>query len=169
MIELSLDLTQGGTVNSLKLPASGNLEYISADSDYSFGELRGFFYKEGRFRTSKENAARVVDFIDTPFLQSVTIEGEIAGNKFQQRYTIRENDPKIDCNLKIFWNGNPGIGEYRQENWRDDRRGFNDDRYKLCYLMPTSFDQKRLHRDAPFDVCESNQEANYYAGRPSPG
>lgn len=162
VIELSLDLTQGGTVNSLKLPASGNLEYISADSDYSFGELRGFFYKEGRFRSSKENVARVVDFIDTPLLQSVTIEGEIAGNKFQQRYTIRENDPKIDCNLKIFWNGNPGIGEYRQENWRDDRRGFNDDRYKLCYLMPTSFDQKRLHKDAPFDVCESDQEANYY-------
>ena len=161
-IELSLDLTRGGIVSRLILPSAGNLEYISADSDYSFGELRGFFYEEGKYRSSKENAARVVDFIDTPLLQSVTIEGEIAGHRFRQTYTIRENHPKVDCNLKIFWSGNPGIGEYRQENWRDDRRGFNDDRYKLCYLMPTSFDQKRMHKAAPFDVCESDREANYY-------
>lgn len=163
VIELSLDLANGGTVNSLKLPQEGNLEYISgSDSDFSFGELRGYFYKENKFRSSKESKARVIEFIDNPYMQSVTVEGEIAGNVFQKRYTIYEGSSKIKCNLKIFWEGNPGIGEFRQENWRDDRRGFTDDRYKLCYLMPTSFNQNRLHKDAPFDVCESDVEANYY-------
>lgn len=161
-IELCLDLNHGGTVSSLRLPSSANLEFISETGDYSFGELRGLFYNEGKFHSSKENKARVVGFSDTPLKKSVTIEGEIAGNVFQQTYTIYDGSPKIDCNLKIFWNGNPGIGEYKQENWRDDRRGFCDDRYKLCYLMPTSFSQNRVYRDAPFDVCGGNNEANYY-------
>ena len=160
---MCLDLTNGGTINSLRLLSQGDCEFVAGnDSGYSFGELRGFFYDEGKFRSSKENEARVIDVTETPLMKSVTIEGEIAGNIFHQTYTIHEGSPKIDCILKIFWNGNPGIGEFRQENWRDDRRGFHDDRYKLCYLMPTAFDQNCLHKDAPFDVCECGREANYY-------
>lgn len=163
VIELVLDMTKGGTVKSLKLPRKGNPDFVEeGDSEYSFGELRGFFYDEDRYRSSKEARARIVKQIDTPFLKSVTIEGEIAGNIFRQTYTIREGQEKIDCNLKIFWNGNPGIGEFRQQKWNEDRRGYNDDRFKLCYLMPTSFPQERLLKDAPFDVCESLKEANYY-------
>ncbi len=162
-VELCLDLTNGGTVSSLKLISQGSREFVAGnESGYSFGELRGFFYDEGKYRSSKEKEARVIDVTETPVMKSVTIEGEIAGNIFHQTYTIHEGSNKIDCNLKIFWNGNPGIGEFRQKNWRDDRRGFHDDRYKLCYLLPTSFGQNRLRKDAPFDVCECGSEANYY-------
>lgn len=58
----------------------------------------------------------------------------------------------------------PGIGEYRQSGkvWRETRRAWCDDRYKLNIFFPTSLQEARLWKDAPFDVCESRQDSTWY-------
>jgi len=163
-VRLEFDLAKGGTVKSLFLKSNGGgREMAPADTcTFALGELRGFFYDEGRFRSSAETAARVVAHECTPLRQSLTIEGSIAGHPFTQTYTLNAGSPRVDCSLRIDWQGNPGIGEYRERHWNHDRRGFCDDRYKLCLLLPTSFDADRLWKDAPFDVCESNQESTFF-------
>lgn len=162
-VRLELDLGKGGTVKSLILKGAGAREYAPADtSTFAMGELRGFFYDEGRFRSSAEKPARIVSRTDNPLRSSITIGGEIAGHPFTQTYTIAEGSPRVDCALHIDWQGNPGIGEYKERHWNNDRRGFCDDRYKLCLLLPTSFSADRLWKDAPFDVCESKQESTFF-------
>ena len=160
---LEIDLCNGGTVKSLKLKDGAGREYAPADtSRFALCELRGFFYEEGRFRSSTETPAKIIAQETTPLMQSVTIAGEIAGHPFTQTYRLTEGNARIDCSLHIDWKGNPGIGEYREKNWHSDRRGFCDDRYKLCLLMPTSFDGVRLWKDAPFDSYETGETSNVF-------
>ena len=162
-ILLVIDLCNGGTVKSLKLKRAGGREYAPADtSTFAMCELRGYFYDEGRFRSSAESPAKIVAQESTPLMQSVTIAGEIAGHPFTQTYRLASGSNRVDCSLHIDWQGNPGIGEYREKKWNHDRRGFCDDRYKLCLLLPTSFDGSRLWKDAPFDSYETALTSNVF-------
>lgn len=162
-IRLTFNLNRGGTISSMQLINAPGVEFAPSDTAlFSLGELRGFFYDEGNFRSSTETRARIADLNRTPLGESITLEGEIAGNPFRQTYTLVRGSNRIDCSLRIDWQGNPGIGEYREEHWNDDRRAFCDDRYKLCLLLPTSFDQPHLWKDAPFDVCESQQASTFF-------
>ncbi|MDE6153319.1 MAG: alpha-mannosidase [Muribaculaceae bacterium] len=161
-VKLVIDLANGGTVKSMILKESG-FEYAPADTSVRrLCELRGFFYDEERFRSSAESAARVVAAERNGLASSLTVAGEIAGHPFELTYSLAAGSPRVDCNLKIDWKGNPGIGEYREQHWNHDRRAFCDDRYKLCLLLPTSFNAERLWKDAPFDVCESRQESTFF-------
>jgi len=163
LIRLEIDLTKGGTIKSLKLKEGDNLEFAPADTcGRSLCELRGFFYSEGRFRSSAEKPARIISSVSNDLINSMTVAGEIAGHPFELTYSLTAGSPRIDCSLRIDWKGNPGIGEYREKNWNHDRRAFCDDRYKLCLLLPTSFNADRLWKDAPFDVCESKQESTVF-------
>ncbi|MDE6528467.1 MAG: alpha-mannosidase, partial [Muribaculaceae bacterium] len=129
---------------------------------YAMGEMRGFFYDEGRFRSSAETPARVVAHSIVPGLEILTLEGSIAGYPFTQTLTLAAGSTRIDYDVHIGWNGNPGIGEYREKHWNHDRRGFCDDRYKLCVLFPTSFTADKLYKDAPFDVCLSRNDDTFF-------
>ncbi len=175
-VRLIFDLGRGGTVKSLILKderrkdgktkdKSGvdGMEYAAAEGDYAMGELRGYFYDEDCFRSSTETPARVTAVTDSPLGKSVTIEGEIAGHPFTQTYAIASGSSRVDCDLRIDWQGNPGIGEYKERHWNHDRRAFCDDRYKLLVLFPTSFAQSALTKDAPFDVCRSRNENTFFS------
>lgn len=162
-IRLELNLLKGGTVKSLQLKHAGAREFAPSDTcRFAMGELRGFFYDEGRFISSAESAASIVSYDSNPLRQSVTIAGHIDKHPFIQTYTLKAGSRRVDCSLHIDWQGNPGIGEYREKKWNSDRRGFCDDRYKLCLLLPTSFGADRLWKDAPFDVCESRQGSSFF-------
>lgn len=162
-IMLEINLRNGGTVKSLKLKGKEGYEYAPADtSRFSLCELRGFFYEEGRFRSSTETPARIIAYEQTPLAQSVTVAGEIGGHPFLQTYRLAKGSARVDCSLHIDWQGNPGIGEYRETNWKSDRRGFCDDRYKLCLLLPASFKGERLLKDAPFDSYETTYSSNVF-------
>lgn len=162
-VRLVIDLANGGAVASMMLKEGDGVEFApDMHNDRKLCELRGFFYDEGRFRSSTESPARVIACDDNGLTSSLTVEGDIAGNPYRLTYSLVAGSPRVDCNLLIDWQGNPGIGEYREKHWRDDRRAYCDDRYKLCLLMPTSFDASRLWKDAPFDVCESHQESSYF-------
>ncbi|MDE6403796.1 MAG: alpha-mannosidase [Muribaculaceae bacterium] len=162
-LRVALDLAHGGVIKSLILKDENNREFAPADtSRYSLCELRGFFYDEGRFRSSAETSARVVDYDSDPLVNRITVEGEIAGTPYRLTYSLPAGSRRVDCALTIDWKENRGIGEYREKHWNHDRRAFCDDRYKLCLLLPVSFEAERLWKDAPFDVCESAQESTFF-------
>lgn len=64
--------------------------------------------------------------------------------------------------MTVDWKKNIGIGEYKEERWRDNRRAYCDDRFKLSVLFPTDLHSPRVYKDAPFDVCESKLTDTFF-------
>lgn len=163
MYKIVFDLQKGGTIKSLIVKNNGNKEYVKKNSEYLFGEIRGYFYAEKRFRSSRENRAKVTLVKDNQFEMSVLIQGEIASNPFSQVITIEKGQERIDFDLKIDWKHNVGIGEYKQQdNWQENRRAFCDDRFKLNVLFPVDLNSPKLYKNAPFDVCESKLDNTFF-------
>ncbi|HIZ00891.1 MAG TPA: alpha-mannosidase [Candidatus Bacteroides merdipullorum] len=153
--KITFDLTKGGVIKSLIAKKEGGKEFVSNDSGYSWGELRGFFYEEGRFRSSTESPAVLSVLRDNEFEKSVQVKGQIAGHPFAQTVTLKAGSRRIDCRLQIDWRGNVGIGEYKETKWRDNRRAYCDARYKLNLLFPADLKEATIYKNAPFDVCRS--------------
>lgn len=161
-VRVEINTTNGGYINSLVLKDVG-MEYApESSSEHSLCELRGYFYDENRFRSSKESKVRRVTSQNIGPVKRVAVESEIAGHPFELIYTLKDGSTRIDCELEIDWKRNVGIGEYREMSWQSDRRAFSDDRYKLCLLLPTSFGADRLWKEAPFDVFESKQDSTFF-------
>jgi alpha-mannosidase len=156
---IEIDAARGGTISSLRVKG----REFTEQGEFSFGELRGHFYDEGRFRSSTEAVARVTLTEDNPLRKTALIEGEIAGHPFTQTITIRKGDRKIDFALKIDWRENVGIGEFRQTDaYKSNRRAFYDDRFKLNVLFPVALESPTLHKDAPFDVAKSELDNTFF-------
>lgn len=163
LYKIVFDLQKGGTIKSLIVKNNNNKEYAKKDSEYLLGEIRGYFYDEKRFHSSKENRAKITLMKDNLFETAVLIEGEIASHPFRQTVTIGKGQERIDFDLEIDWKHNVGIGEYKQQNsWQDNRRAFCDDRFKLNVLFPVDFNSTKLYKNAPFDVCESRLENTFF-------
>lgn len=163
MYKIVFDLQKGGTIKSLIVKDNNNKDYVKKDSEYLLGEIRGYFYDEKRFHSSKENRAKVIFLKDNQFETSILIEGKIASHPFSQVVTIGKGQERIDFDLRIDWKHNVGIGEYKQQNtWQDNRRAFCDDRFKLNVLFPVDLNSPKLYKNAPFDVCESRLENTFF-------
>ena len=163
---------------------------VENGDEVAFGALRGYFYDQERWCSSTEEKVNcTVEGDGTPCM-TIVLEGAIAGSPFTQTYTLLGGERCIDCRLKVDWkmtsalpapsrdgrpeNGGrrresmqpqgPGIGEYRQSGrqWRETRRAWCDDRYKLNLFFPVHLDDACLWKDAPFDVCESRQDSTWY-------
>lgn len=59
MYKVVFDLSKGGVIKSLIAKKEGNKEFARKTGEYFLGELRGFFYEEGKFRSSTEAPARL--------------------------------------------------------------------------------------------------------------
>lgn len=161
LVTMTLDLQHGGVVESLLCDGE---EYAAREGDRRLGELRGWFYDEHAFRSSAEEEATYAVHADDPLTCCVEIRGNVAGSPFSLRYTLRQGCPRVDGELTIRWDGKPGIGEYRQSSrdWKKPRRAFCDDRYKLNLLLPTAFDVDDVWKNAPFDVCHSQNDSTFF-------
>jgi alpha-mannosidase len=158
-----LDSSKGGIIKSLIAKKEGNKEYADKDNKFGLGELRGNFYDEGKFRSTIEFPAKITVLEDNHLIKKVKIEGEIASHPFTQIITLTAGQKRIDFDLTVNWKNNAGIGEYRQyKNWRDNRRAFTDDRFKLNVLFPVALSSSGLYKNAPFDVCESKLENTFF-------
>lgn len=162
MYRITFDLSKGGTIKSLVAKKEGGKEFAEATGEYALGELRGYFYEEGKFRSSVETPARLTVLRDNEWEKKVKIEGEIASHPFEQIITLARGERRIDFNLLINWKENVGIGEYKEQNWRDNRRGYCDDRFKLSVLFPVNLPDACIYKNAPFDVCESKLENTFF-------
>lgn len=136
LYKIVFDLSKGGTIKSLIAKQEGNKEFAKQTGEYALGELRGHFFEEGKFRSSTETPAKLTVLRDNVYEKKVKIEGEIASHPFTQIVTLTQGDKRIDFELTVDWKGNVGIGEYKEKNWRDNRRAYCDDRYKLSVLFP---------------------------------
>lgn len=164
LYKITFDLSRGGIISSLVAKTVENKEFVDQKSDFGFGELRGFFYDEEKFRSNTESRAKVNVTEKTPGKISVEIKGEIAGHPSSQFVTLRQGQKKIDCRLKIDWKGNPGIGEYKaKDTWASNRRPSYDDRYKLLLLLPAEIGAQQVYKNAPFDVCKSKLDNTFYS------
>ena len=163
LYRITFDISKGGTIKSLIHKEADNRELADPAQPFAFGEIRGFFYEDEQFYSSVEHPVRISILHDQTIEKSIKIEGYIHKHPFTQVVTLSGNQKTIDFSLKIHWIDNPGIGEYRQgDNWRDNRRAFYDDRYKLRILFPALLDSPVLYKNAPFDVCESRLENTFF-------
>lgn len=164
MYRLVIDPARGGVITSLIAKREGGKEFADPKSPYALGELRGYFYDYGKFRSSTEAPATVVVLRDNELEKSLRISGSVASHPFTQTITLRAGDRKIDFDLTIDWQHDVGIGEFRQtDGFNANRRAFYDDRYKLNVLFPLALEKPSVTKDAPFDVCRSKLEQTHFS------
>lgn len=152
---------EGGIITSLR--TRDGREYADRSSGAALGELRGWFQKEGCFRSSTETPATVSVSQAKGLRTVVTVRGRIADVPFTQIVTLEEGNPRIDFDLQIDWEKNVGVGKFAQRDaYRARKRAFYDSRYHLNVLFPVSLETPALYKEAPFDVCESALDNTYF-------
>ncbi len=166
LYKIIIDPAEGGIIRSLVARSMGNREFVDQQNERGFNELRGNFYNDGGFRSSRDNPATVEIVENGPARVKLAIRGTIAGHPFTQWLTLVQGQRRIDLSVKIDWQGNPGIGnayaQDRQWDPKDYRKAFYDDRDKLLVLFPTNLVSQKLYKDAPFDVTESNLTNTFF-------
>ena len=162
LYKIVFDLSKGGIIKNLIVKKEGNKDFAMQTGEYALGELRGYFYEEGKFRSSTESSARMTVVRDNMYETKVMLEGEIASHPFIQFITLKKGEKRIDFDLTINWKQNVGIGEYEEHTWRDNRRAYCDDRFKLSVLFPIELRNPSIYKNAPFDVCESKLNDTFF-------
>ncbi len=161
LYRMVIDPRRGGSIESLEAKKLGNKQF-AANKDYRFGELSGYFRQGGR-QSSCDAPARVTVLRDDALGVCLRIDGSITSHPFTQTVTLARGERAIRFSLKISWRGNPAIGEQPAgEKWAQGRTGFYDSRYKLNVLFPTLPGADIVYRDAPFDVCRSDNGDTFF-------
>ncbi|MDR1720344.1 MAG: hypothetical protein LBR67_09555 [Dysgonamonadaceae bacterium] len=159
----TFDADKGGAITGL-LDKKHHRRQLVANGK-TLNNLRGYFYQEGQFRGSADQNATVTIEDDGALFIRVKVENRIAENTSLQRITFYKKHPRIDFELRIDWNSQPGIGAYDQsDNYKAEERkkAFYNDEYKLQLLFPFDGLGDRLYKNAPFDVCASQSENTIY-------
>jgi alpha-mannosidase len=159
-----LDPVKGGTITSLVDKRSDYRELV--EDEKSLNNLRGYFFHDEQFQQGSDLQAKVNVVEDGELFIKVKVENEIAGNEYKQVIFFAKNSPRIDFELFIDWNGQPGIGEFdnsKNYNARDRRKAFYNDGYKLHLQFPFKNLGGKLFKNAPFDVCESRLDNTLYS------
>ncbi|MFV0420198.1 MAG: glycoside hydrolase family 38 C-terminal domain-containing protein [Dysgonomonas sp.] len=163
MYKIIISARKGGSIKSLIAKNEGNKEYIDNTNEYSFGELRGYFYEDEKYYSTADFPAKVTILEENNLRTILKIEGKISSHSYTQIITLNGGQKRIDFDVTINWVNNVGIGEYKQgPNWRDNRRAFTDDRFKLNVMFPVNLPSAKLYKNAPFDVCESNHKNTFF-------
>ncbi|MGI6242237.1 MAG: glycoside hydrolase family 38 C-terminal domain-containing protein [Prevotella sp.] len=162
LYRLTFDLNHGGTLKSLIDKQSGK-DFIDTNNDnYHFGELRGYFPEIGGFSSSTASPVKASLTACGTLFTSLELQGIINGTLFTKTVTLQRDSKIIDCKLHIDWQNDVRIGENVKVVRNSSRTGFYDTRYKLNLLFPTNMKATQLSKDAPFDVCESRQDNNFF-------
>lgn len=158
---LVFDLKRGGILTSL-YDKQQRREMVDQKSSFAFGELRGYFERYARFCSSVESEAQLTVMTDNAYVQRFSITGKIAGNQFEQIYTLKADEPIIDVELTIDWDRNLQIGNHFKRSKDDKTVAFYNTKYALNLILPASIHQPRLWKNAPFDVCESHADSTFF-------
>ena len=161
---VTFDSSNGGAITSLIDKKNGNKQLV--EEGVFLNNLKGFFYDEGVFHQGADKAAKVTIVEDGELFIKVKVENEIANQKYRQLITLNKTNPRIDFELVIDWNAQPGIGAYSQyENYdaKERAKAFYNDDYKLHLEFHLKDLGGKLYKDAPFDVCESQLTNTLYS------
>ncbi|MDR2920442.1 MAG: alpha-mannosidase [Tannerella sp.] len=161
--KIVLEPSKGGIIESLVAKKQENKEYVDKDNKFFLGELRGYFYDEGKFNSTTDSPAKITVLESNHLVTKVKIEGDIASHPFTQIITLTAGQSAIDFDLTVDWKENVGIGEYRQgENWRNNRRAYTNDRFKLNVMFPVDLPSASIYKNAPFDICDSKLDNTFF-------
>lgn len=165
LYKITVDPKKGGVITSLIAKKIDNKEFVDQNSDRKFNELRGNFYKKGRFYSSTEKSAKVEILENGSELIKVAVHGNISDNPFVQTITLVTGQERIDLDIKIDWKQNEGIGEFEETKYEPTnlKKAFYNDQYKLLSLFPLNLKNQKVYKNAPFDVLESKLDNTFYS------
>ena len=156
---------RGGTITSLIDKKHGDRQLV--ETGKALNDLRGYFYEEGQFHAGTESNAKVSVVEDGLMFTRIKVENQIAGQHYDQLITFNKQSSRIDFELNIDWNSQPGIGAYDQRNnykAEEREKAFYNDKYKLHLEFPLKgFGDNKLYKNAPFDICESQLKNTLYS------
>ncbi len=155
--------SQGGSITSLIAKKMNNIQLV--DKGKGLNNLGGYFYDEQKYISTYDNDVRVSIVECGPLLIRLKVEGNLAGNPYIQHITFYDQKPRIDFDLHIDWQNQPGIGAYSQKhNYKAEewKKAFYNDKYKLQVRFPLKGLGSRVFKNAPFDVCESQLDDTYF-------
>ncbi len=164
LYRIHIDKAKGGTIKSLVAKSLGAKEFVDIWSERGFNELRGNFYKKGGFHSNTDKPATIKVIENGPYLISVKIESEIAGNPVSQVISLSQGQQLINCQLQIDWKQNEGIGEFEETNYQatTPQKAFYNDQFKLLTLFPLALKKQIVFKDAPFDVTKSKLKDTFF-------
>ncbi|WP_154647890.1 glycoside hydrolase family 38 C-terminal domain-containing protein [Pedobacter arcticus] len=165
LYKLVIDSKRGGIIKNLIAKNMNNKDFVDNLSDRGFNELRGYFYNKGGYHSSGDKSVEIAIVENGPARISLSITGEIAGEKFQQLITMDQGQERIDFKLNIDWKSNQGIGAYKENNYQDaeHKKAFYNDKYKLLTLFPLNLKGQKVFKNAPFDVTESKLKNTFFS------
>ncbi|MEO3406745.1 glycoside hydrolase family 38 C-terminal domain-containing protein [Mucilaginibacter sp. CAU 1740] len=161
-----IDPQHGGIIKSMVAKSIGDREFVDKANKLAFNELRGNFYNDGGFKSSKDNPVKVELLENGPLAIKVALHGTINGSTYTQVLSLKQGEPRIDIDLNIDWQGNPGIGEGIKPGtykWELPAKPFYDDRNKLLALFSLNLKHQKVYKNAPFDVTESKLSNTFYS------
>ncbi|MDR0792292.1 MAG: glycosyl hydrolase [Chitinophagaceae bacterium] len=161
--KIIIDPVRGGIIKHLIAKKLNNKDFVDTADNFAFNEIRGNFYKNGGFRSNKENGAEIKILENGPLRIALQIKNTIAGQPYTQTIALQQGRAVIDFDLKFNWEGNPGIGAYSN---RDDlsarKKDFYNDSSKLLVLFPLMLKGQQVYKDAPFDICKSKLTDTFF-------
>lgn len=163
---LTVDPANGGVITSLIAKKMGNKEMVDKKHARGFNELRGYFYNDSAWRSSMDTAAAIWVTKTGKEKVSMEIKGHIAGHPFTQTITLTNGQRRINMQVHIDWQGNPGIGAWSQATGytaEEPRKAFYNDSCKLQVLFPVNIQHQHVSKDAPYDVTESRLPNTFFS------
>ncbi|SCB98613.1 alpha-mannosidase [Chitinophaga costaii] len=165
LYQVVIDPAKGGIITSLVDKRAGSKELVDAASSRGFNEMRGYFYHDSAWHSSMDTAATVTVLEDGVGKTTVQVKGFIGPHPFTQLITLASGQPRIDLQVTIDWQGNPGIGAYSQDKGyqaESPQKAFYNDSCKLLVLFPANLQQQQVHKDAPYDVTTSRLSNTFF-------
>jgi alpha-mannosidase len=164
--EIVFNAAKGGVIESLIAKKLNNRQFVDQKSSRSFNEMRGYFYQDSTFYTSKDQAAKITVVEDGLLMTRLKIEGKISIHPFTQYITLKKYDSRIDVQTTVNWQKNVGIGQnYAQKRgWKanDFKKAFYNDSLKLQAVFPLNIKDQKVYKNAAFDVMESRLKNTYF-------
>ncbi|MEX6691034.1 glycosyl hydrolase [Danxiaibacter flavus] len=166
LYKLVINPAEGGRIQQLIAKTLGNKDFVDANNTNGFNTLRGNFYTDGGFKTSKTTSAKVTIIENGPLRIGLKIESTLSNAKFIQTIRLTQGERLIDCSLHLEYSGRNGIGEdFKQQggfNLTDLHKAFYNDTCKLIATFPLNLQHQKVYKDAPLDVTESKLSNTFY-------
>lgn len=161
---LTIDANNGGSITGW-YDKRYKKELVDKGNVNNFNSLRGNFYEDGGFKTTKNSQAQITIAEQGPVRATVLIATSIAGTKVKQRISLTANDPVVDMRVNIDWQRNVRVGEYVDKSnykWTDYKKPFYNDSNKLLTVFPLALKDQKVYKNAPFEVTTSKLKNTFF-------
>ncbi|WP_342648046.1 glycoside hydrolase family 38 C-terminal domain-containing protein [Mucilaginibacter sp. CSA2-8R] len=162
---IQIDPVKGGAITNL-ITKKDNFNFVDPSSAHHFNSLRGNFNADGGMKTSASNKAAIDILEKGPLRIKVAVKSKINDTEFTQTICLDQGQPIIDFNVNINWQRNEAVGDATPKEsykWTNYYKAFYNDSNKLVITFPTSFKQKQVYKNAPFDVVASKLDDTFFS------